>query len=107
MSHGFEKVSQIATRKNLTPTAGKISGSGSAEGGGESRLPVRLDMAAEELQFPRRLAGSLLYAIRPVAEISVQRQLGHRNGSYALQYARPSFSEMGGDSTRSERFTRR
>jgi integrase len=25
---------------------------------------------------------------------AVQRQLGHRNASYALQYARPSFSEM-------------
>ena len=25
---------------------------------------------------------------------AVQRQLGHKNASYALQYARPSFSEM-------------
>jgi hypothetical protein len=24
----------------------------------------------------------------------VQRQLGHRNAAYTLQYARPSFAEM-------------
>ena len=44
MPRGFEKVDQIAARKNLTGNAGQESGSESGEGGGESRLPVRLDL---------------------------------------------------------------
>ncbi len=45
MPDGFEKVYQIATRKNYTENLGEDPGSESSEAGaGESRLPVRLDL---------------------------------------------------------------
>src|SRR5512144_240285 len=47
MSTGFENVHQIATRKNPTGNADQDLGSGSGQAGSsESRLPVRLDVAA-------------------------------------------------------------
>src|SRR5512147_753729 len=46
MSQDDLKVRQIATRKNNADNAGGNSGSGTASGSSESRLPVRLDVAA-------------------------------------------------------------
>ena len=46
MSTSFEKVHQIAIRKNNADNAGGNSGSGNASGSSEPRLLVRLDVAA-------------------------------------------------------------
>ena len=46
MSHGFEKLHQIAKRKNYSRPAGENQTEKPHPGAGDSRLPVRLDVAA-------------------------------------------------------------
>lgn len=73
--------------------------------GGDGRLSVRsLNHIWNEVARTAGVTGKTPHAARHAMGkrimkrtgnvAAVQRQLGHRNASYALQYARPSFAEM-------------